>query len=59
MIEKTVVKKDFDHYSSVHEDLAYWLSRTPEERLAAVDYLRQHYYGSSARLQRIARVIER
>jgi hypothetical protein len=59
MIQKTVTKQKLSQYSSAREDLAYWLSRSPEERLAAVEYLRQQTYGSSARLQRVARVIQR
>jgi hypothetical protein len=40
-------------------DLAYWLSKTPEERLAAVEFLRVMNYGydpATARLQRVLRV---
>lgn len=59
MIQKTVTKRSLREPSSTKEDLAYWLSKTPEERVATVDYLRRQYYGSSARLQRVARVIQR
>jgi len=45
--------------SSISNDLAYWLSRTSEERILTVEYLRRQYHGSTARLQRSARVIER
>jgi hypothetical protein len=41
------------------EDLSYWLSRSAEERVATVDYLRKINYGSTTRLQRVARVIQR
>jgi len=47
MIQKTIRKSNLAQYSSAQENLAYWLSRSPEERLAAVDYLRHQYYGSS------------
>lgn len=57
MIRKTVTKRRIQQPSS-QQDLAYWLSKTPEERVAAVDYLRQQYYGSTARLQKVARVVE-
>lgn len=40
----------------VRQNLGYWLSRTPEERLAAVDFLRRQIYGDTERLQRIAQV---
>jgi hypothetical protein len=59
MIRKVVNKRDLNGFSSIEEDLAYWLSKTPEERVAAVDYLRKQYYGSTERLQRSARVIKR
>jgi hypothetical protein len=36
-----------------------WLSRPPEERLAAVEFLRMQMHGPGARLQRILRVTER
>ena len=38
---------------------SYWRSRPPEERLAAVEFLRNQMYGPGARLQRILRVTER
>ncbi len=42
-------------------DKAYWLSRTPEERFAHVQYLRWVNYGDQAagRLQRVLEIIER
>jgi len=42
-------------------DLAYWLSKSPAERLAAVELLRTVHYGydaTSARLQRVLTVVE-
>lgn len=59
MIQKTVTKRSMRDSSSTKEDLAYWLRKTPAERVASVDYLRRQYYGSTARLQRVARVIQR
>ena len=59
MIQKVVKKRNLSNYSSIKEDLAYWLDKTPGERVGAVDYLRRQYHGSSARLQRSARVIQR
>jgi hypothetical protein len=58
MIQKVINKRDLRDFSSIKEDLIYWLSKTPEERVAAVDYLRKQYHGSTERLQGIARVIE-
>jgi hypothetical protein len=57
VIRKTVQKYDLDKHSEIRQNLEYWLSRPPEERLAAVDALRREYYGDTHRLQRVARVI--
>jgi len=59
MIQKIVNKYNLNNFSSIREDLIYWLSKTPEERVAAVDYLRKQYHGSAERLQRSVRVIQR
>jgi hypothetical protein len=59
MIQKVVNKRNLKDSSSIREDLAYWLSKIPEERVMAVDYLRRQYHGSTIRLQRSARVIQR
>ena len=59
MIQKVVAKGRLKDASLINADLAYWLKRSPQERVAAVDYLRRQYHGSSARLQRIVRIIQR
>ena len=59
MIKKVVRKVPLRDLLAGKGDLAYWLSRPPEERVAAVDYLRNQYYESTARLQGVARVIQR
>jgi hypothetical protein len=59
MNKKIVRKTNLHDPQSAKEDLLYWLSRPAEERVATVDYLRKQYYGSTERLQRIARVIQR
>ncbi len=44
------------------DEQAYWLSRTPEERLLALEVLRQINYGyhqSTARLQRVLEIAQR
>ena len=46
---------------SLHEpsdDKAYWLSRSPEERLQAVETMRQIIHGYDPRTIRLARVLE-
>jgi hypothetical protein len=58
MIKKVITKRKIDDSSSL-DDLAYWLSRSPEERISAVEILRRQYHGSSERLQRFSRVVER
>jgi len=43
-------------------DRAYWMSKTPQERLVAVAILREQYArlkGIRPRLQRVCRVVER
>ena len=58
-IQKIIVKKNLQESSSIGDDLTYWRSRSPEERVATVDYLRRPYHGNTARVQRSARVIQR
>lgn len=44
------------------DDLAYWLSRTPEERLRGLEICRRVFYGygdPSPRLSRVLTVLER
>jgi hypothetical protein len=36
----------------------YWLSRTPEERILAVEFLRQLLYGYDPTTERLQRVFE-
>ena len=59
MIKKTVAKKRLGEYSEIKENLEYWLSKTPAERVEAVDILRRKKYGDRKRLQRTARIIQR
>jgi hypothetical protein len=43
-------------------DFAYWQSRTPQQRLAALDAIRREYhlwyYGTESRFQRVLRIVE-
>ncbi len=59
MIQKIVKKYHLQERATTQADLAYWLNKTPEERVAIVDYLRRQYYGNATRLQRVARVVQR
>jgi hypothetical protein len=44
-------------------DLEYWLSKTPHERIYAIELLRKQLYenrdGSTPRLQKILKIIKR
>ncbi|MCF6285568.1 MAG: DUF3450 domain-containing protein [Candidatus Hydrogenedentes bacterium] len=40
------------------DDLAYWLSRSPQERLAAIEFLRQMMYDYDPATERMERVLE-
>jgi hypothetical protein len=61
MIKKIVNKQSLEEYKkySIKNDLNYWLSKLPSERIAAVDYLRKQYHGNTIRLQRTVRIIQR
>jgi hypothetical protein len=59
MIEKVVFKCGLREWSKLKNDLSYWLRQTAQDRIAAVDYLRRQYYGSSAGFQRTAKVAKR
>lgn len=48
--------------SDRHSDRAYWLSKTIQERLEALEFLRQLAYGydpATTRLQRVLEVVKR
>jgi hypothetical protein len=57
MIQKVITKRKMDDSSSL-DDLAYWQSRSTEERISAVEILRRQYYGSSERPQGFSRIVE-
>ena len=59
MIEKTVAKYRLDDEAATTRDLAFWRSRTAEERLSAVEILRRQVYGNSERFQRVFCVTQR
>jgi len=59
MIKKVVKIKTLNDKNLISDDLKCWLNKSPEERVAAVDYLRRQYHGSSERLQRVAIVVQR
>jgi len=59
LIQQVVRERNLRDFSEVKENLSYWLSKTPEEHVGAVECLKRALHGSSARLQRSARVIQR
>ena len=59
MIRKVVRKSSLKEHREIEQNLVYWLSRTPEERVEAVEELRRQRHGNTIRLERVARVIER
>ena len=58
-IQKVVSIKNINGHDQILDDLKFWLSKSPEERVEAVDYLRKQVHGSSERLQRVVRVVQR
>jgi len=59
MIAKVVHKANLSEFSEIKQNLSYWLSRSPQERVSAVELLRRREHGSATRLQRVARVVQR
>jgi len=59
MIRKTVHKGELERANETRENLEYWLSRPPAERIAAVELLRRQVYGDLPRLQRTVKIIRR
>ena len=60
MIEKKVTVLSLHDSDQTLADLEYWLSRTPEERISAVEILRRQYYGTGTipGIQRVVRIIQ-
>ena len=58
MIKKVVKKGNCEDGTHKETDLAYWLTKSPQERIETVEILRRQWDGSATRLQRIARVIQ-
>ena len=50
MIRKVVNKVSLKDSSCVKKELAYWLSKTAEERIEAVETLRRQMDGSAAQI---------
>ena len=57
-MKKIVKKRKLGDTTYIKDDIAFWLSKSSQERVAAVDYLRRQYHGSTTRLQRSVRIIQ-
>ena len=57
MIEKVITVTTLQ-YDSALDDLAYWLSRPPEQRFEAVDLLRHRFFELPAKMERILKVAD-
>lgn len=58
-IDKTVIS--IGNLADPSDEKAFWFSKTPLERLAALEFMRQTMYGydpATARLQRVVEIIE-
>ena len=58
MIERKVNIHKLSDYDEVKANRNYWLSRSPEERVSAVEILRRQFHGNTERLQRVAGVVQ-
>jgi hypothetical protein len=57
MIEKVITVATLD-YDSASDDLVFWLSQQPEQRLQAVDVLRHRVFDLPTRMERVLEVTE-
>jgi hypothetical protein len=57
-LERVLNVTTFAEEDRIRPRLRYWLSRPPEERLAAVEFLRKQVDGSRTRLRRVHRVLD-
>lgn len=60
MIEKVVKKytPGVDDHQQELDNLEYWLSRPPEERIAEVERLRRMVHGEPRPIEKIVRVVD-
>lgn len=58
MLNKTVRIRSLKDYDEIKDNLEYWLSKTCDERVKAVNTLRRQMHGNTVRLQRTARIIQ-
>lgn len=69
-LDKTATRKTTLHADQDVEDVLFWLTKTPEERMAAIEAIRQQTFAfhlsnadegqpAQPRLQRICRITKR
>ena len=56
MTEKLVKQRKLKKLTKAEKNLAYWLTKTPEERVAEIERLRKQRYGDSVKLERVVRI---
>ena len=57
-LQRVLRVTSFSEQERTRPALAYWRSRPPAERIAAVEFLRRQFHGSGARLRRVHRVLD-
>jgi hypothetical protein len=62
-MNKDLFKLDKNSFSvisiaEIENDVGYWLSKTPEERVLAIEFLRQMIFGYDPLTERLQRVFE-
>ena len=58
MIQPVLQRRPLRDPEASRLDLRHWLSQPPAARIAAVELLRKQHDGTTARLQRTARVVQ-
>ena len=56
MIEKVIKKYQLSQFDQQKEDLKYWMSKTSEERVEAVEILRRIRHGDLPGLQELLKL---
>ena len=58
MIEKTIKTTTLSGTDETTDNLAWWLTRSVGERIAAVEYLRNQYVAGEQGIQRVVRITQ-
>ncbi len=62
-MNKNRIVKKFTYKGSIKDapsDYQYWIKKTEDERISAVEILREQYYGKiTPRLQRVYKIVKR